>query len=102
MADNDPRDLADDAPLLTGTSSRPSGDSRRVAGSRDAKGSPSANESKYDAAAGRRSGAGPLTVKIEFVVVSGPAADELIKTQAAAVRDALQWFAENPPDEKSA
>jgi hypothetical protein len=41
-------------------------------------------------------------MKIEFVVVSGPAADELVKTQAAAVRDALQWFAENPPDEKSA
>jgi hypothetical protein len=41
-------------------------------------------------------------VKIEFVVVDGPAAEELIKRQAAAVRDALQWFADHPPDEKSA
>jgi hypothetical protein len=41
-------------------------------------------------------------VKIEFVVVNGPAADELIKRQAAAVRDALQWFADHPPEDASA
>jgi hypothetical protein len=38
-------------------------------------------------------------VKIEFVVMHGPAAEELIKKQSAAVRDALQWFADHPPDE---
>ena len=40
-----------------------------------------------------------LTSKITFVVVHGTAAEELIKRQGAAVRDALEWFAHHPPDE---
>jgi hypothetical protein len=35
-------------------------------------------------------------VRIELVVVDGPDAKELLKRQAAAVREALQWFADNP------
>ena len=69
------------------------------AASRDAHGTPRADESKYDPATVKRPGVDPLTVKIEFVVVHGPAADELIKRQATAIRDALQWFAEHLPDE---
>jgi hypothetical protein len=92
----------DDTPQRLGESSRSSGDSRRVVESREDNGSPQAIEPKYDAAAARRARAGPLTVKVELVVVKGPAADELIKRQAAAVRDALQWFAENPPGETRA
>jgi len=99
----DPPTPRDDAPRRRGESSGSSGDSRRVAESRDDQGSSQAIESKYDAAAAAsRARAGPLTVKIEFVVVNGPAAEELIKRQAAAVRDALQWFAANPPNEKPA
>jgi hypothetical protein len=98
----DPQGPENDASRRTRESSEQASDSGRVAEGRDDNDSPPGNESKDDAAAPGRHRAGPLKVKIEFVVVSGPAADELIKTQAAAVRDALQWFAENPPDEKSA
>jgi hypothetical protein len=38
----------------------------------------------------------PLKVRVELVVVDGEAGKELMKRQAAAVRDALQWFADNP------
>jgi hypothetical protein len=102
MADSDPQDLADDAPRRTGEWSRSCSDSRRATESRDTRGSPPASESKYDAAAAGRPRTGPLRVKIEFVVVNGPAAEELIKRQAAAVRDALQWFADHPPEDASA
>lgn len=43
-----------------------------------------------------------LNVKIEFVVLDGAAAEELIRKQAAAVRDALRWFADHPPDATTA
>ena len=65
--------------------------------------SPPADESSYVAAAQagatQHQGTDPLSVKITFVVVHGTAAEELIKRQGAAVRDALEWFANHPPDE---
>jgi len=39
----------------------------------------------------------PLKVRIELVVVDGEAGKELLRQQAAAVRDALRWSATNPP-----
>ncbi len=39
----------------------------------------------------------PLKVRIELVVVDGEAGKELQRQQAAAVREALRWFAANPP-----
>jgi hypothetical protein len=45
----------------------------------------------------RRPSREPLKVRVELVVVDGEAGKELMKGQAAAVRDALQWFAGNPP-----
>ncbi|HET8659196.1 MAG TPA: hypothetical protein VFM55_09380 [Micromonosporaceae bacterium] len=35
-------------------------------------------------------------MRIELVVVDGPDAKELLRRQAAVVREALQWFADNP------
>ncbi|MDT5027580.1 MAG: hypothetical protein QOE61_4006 [Micromonosporaceae bacterium] len=39
----------------------------------------------------------PLKVRLELVVVDGEAGRELMQRQAAVVREALQWFADNPP-----
>jgi hypothetical protein len=99
MADRDPRPAADDPPRRTRESPQRPSDSCRVAESRADPGSPRVGESKYDPAAARQRGTRPLNVKIEFVVVHGPVAEELIKRQGTAVRDALQWFADHPPDE---
>jgi hypothetical protein len=41
----------------------------------------------------------PLKVSVELVVVDGELGRELLQRQAAAVREALRWFAENPPAE---
>lgn len=72
-------------------------------GDRADKPSPQADESRYGAAAQvgatRHPGTDPLSLKIALVVVHGTAAEELIKQQGAAVRDALEWFASHPPDE---
>jgi hypothetical protein len=67
-------------------------------GNEDDRPTPHASESQYDRAAARQRDTRPLKVKVEFVVVPGPAAEELIKRQTAAVRDALQWFADHPSD----
>lgn len=99
MVDRDPQPAAGDPPRRTRESPQGPSDSQRVAEGRDDQGSPRAGESKYDPAAARQPGIRPLNVKIEFVVLRGPAAEELIKRQGAAVRDALQWFADHPPDE---
>ena len=67
-------------------------DSALSPGDRADKPSPPADESRYGAAA--RAGApqhpriDPPSVKITFVVVHGPAAEELSKRQGSAVRDA--------------
>ncbi|MEV4638097.1 hypothetical protein AB0J80_12170 [Actinoplanes sp. NPDC049548] len=78
-------------------------DSALSRGDRADKPSPPVVESRYGAAAWagatKHPGIDPLSVKITFVVVHGTAAEELIKRQGAAVRDALEWFASHPPDE---
>lgn len=53
---------------------------------------------RYRAATAARPYAEPLRMTVELVVVTGPSAEALIKKQAAAVRDALRWFAEHPPE----
>ena len=45
----------------------------------------------------RRSRLGEPTVYIEFVVVNGELGKQLLRKQAAAIREALQWFADHPP-----
>jgi hypothetical protein len=78
-------------------------DSALSPGDRADKPSPPANESSYvtaaQAGAMQHPGTDPLSLKITFVVVHGTAAEELIERQGAAVRDALEWFANHPPDE---
>ncbi len=78
------------------------GDTAIGPGDRPVRTTRAANESSYAAApasaAQQPSGAEPLKVKIEFVVVDGPAAEELIRIQASALKEALQWFADNSPD----
>jgi hypothetical protein len=48
----------------------------------------------------RRSRLGEPTVRIELVVIDGNGllGKELLRRQASAVKDALQWFADHPPD----
>lgn len=79
---------------------RQAGDSPEVAESRDADAAPPDGESKYAPRASGRPAAEPLRVRVELVVVDGPAAKELLKRQAAAVREALQWFADHPPEKR--
>ncbi|GAA0739530.1 hypothetical protein Drose_16995 [Dactylosporangium roseum] len=57
-------------------------------------------ESKYPPRGHGRPAPEPLKVRVELVVVDGQAGKELLKRQAAAVREALQWFADHPPDEE--
>jgi hypothetical protein len=45
------------------------------------------------AAVGSEAAAGGWTVRYEFVVVDGDAAEQLMSRQAAAVRAALEYFA---------
>jgi hypothetical protein len=54
-----------------------------------------ANESRYGGAF-----ADPrvLKIRVELVIVRGPAAVELIKRQASAVREVLQWIADHPSE----
>jgi len=54
----------------------------------------------YTPRASGRPGPEPLRVRVELVVVHVPAATELLKRQAAVVREALQWFADSPPDDE--
>lgn len=98
MVDRNPQPAPNDPPRPIRESPQCPSDSHRVAECRDDKGPPRVGESKYDPAAARQPAIQPLKVKIEFVVVRGPAAEQLIKRQVAAVRDALQWFADHPPD----
>jgi hypothetical protein len=60
---------------------------------------PDVGESRYPPAAPGRPGPTPPTVRIELVLVDGPEGAKLRATQAAAIREALRWFAEHPnPD----
>ncbi len=38
----------------------------------------------------------PLNVRVELVLVDGPDGKRLRQLQAAAIREALRWFAEHP------
>jgi len=54
-------------------------------------------EAESDAVAvGSRAAADGWTVRYEFVVVDGAAAEQLMSRQAAAVRAALEYFAQYP------
>lgn len=50
----------------------------------------------------RRSRLGEPTVRIELVVIdsNGQLGKELLRRQAAAVKAALQWFADHPPTDE--
>ena len=50
----------------------------------------------------RRSRLGEPTVRIELVVIGSASqlGKELLRRQAAAVREALQWFADHPPTDE--
>jgi len=50
----------------------------------------------------RRSRFGEPTVRIELVVIdsNGELGRQLLRRQAAAVKDALQWFAHHPPTDE--
>jgi hypothetical protein len=57
-------------------------------------------KSSYHAAPRGRPGPEPLKVRIELVLVDGPEGKQLRARQAAAIREALRWFAEHPnPDQ---
>jgi hypothetical protein len=58
--------------------------------------SPQREKSGYDAAPPGRPGPQPLKTRIELVLVSGPEGKQLRTRQAAAIREALRWFAERP------
>lgn len=47
----------------------------------------------------RRSRLGEPTVRLELVVIdsNGQLGKELLRKQAAVVKEALQWFADHPP-----
>jgi hypothetical protein len=47
----------------------------------------------------RRSRLGEAAVRVELVVIdsNGQLGKELLRRQAAVVREALQWFADHPP-----
>ncbi|MBT8225623.1 MAG: hypothetical protein HKP61_16865 [Dactylosporangium sp.] len=55
--------------------------------------SPPDGESPYHAAAPRLPADEPLTVRVELLVVDGPAGDELLSRQAIVIRRALCWLA---------
>ncbi len=58
--------------------------------------SPQQEKSRYHAAPPGRPGPQPLKTRIELVLVSGPEGKQLRMRQAAAIREALRWFAEHP------
>jgi len=58
--------------------------------------SPPQEKSSYHAAPPGRPGPQPLKTRIELVLVSGPEGKQLRMRQAAAIREALRWFAQHP------
>ena len=51
----------------------------------------------------RRSRLGEPTVRLELVVIDtgNPLSRQLLRKQALAVREALQWIADNPPTDQT-
>jgi hypothetical protein len=101
MIDHDPRHDASDARRPTRRRRARSDDSARVADNETTTGSPDGPESRYSAAAPSEPRCEPLTVRVELVVIDGPAGKELLNQQATVVRAALQWFADHRLDEHS-
>jgi hypothetical protein len=77
---------------------RTSRDSPQVAESRNTAGSTASADPQYASPTPDRPPPEPLKVRVELVVVHESAAQELLKRQAMAVREALQWFADHPPE----
>jgi hypothetical protein len=63
--------------------------------------SPKKRESRYPSAP-TQPGQPPLTVRIELRLVDGPEGKKLRARQAAAIREALEWFAAHRDQETSA
>ena len=99
VADGDWARIGGGASRRAAPGHRRAGDSPEVAESRGADAAPPDGESTYAPRAAGRPAPDPLRVRVELVVVDGPAAKELLKRQAAAVREALRWFADHPPEE---
>jgi hypothetical protein len=64
----------------------------RMSGPAERNDSPKSRESRYSPAP-TRPGRTPLTVRIELRLVDGPEGKQLRVRQAAAIREALEWFA---------
>ncbi len=60
--------------------------------------SPNGGESRYRPRPPARPDPPPLTVHIELRLVGGPEGRQLRIRQAAAIREALRWFAEHRTD----
>ncbi len=58
--------------------------------------SPHQEKSSYHAALPGRPGPEPLNVRIELVLMNGPEGKQLRMRQAAAIREAMRWFAQHP------
>jgi hypothetical protein len=63
---------------------------------------PAAPAQKKTAAASNESRFEPLAVRVELVIIDGPAAKELLGRQARVIREALLWFAEHRLDQPGA
>jgi hypothetical protein len=57
---------------------------------------PPAGESRYRRVAPGQTPDQPFEVRIEFVVLDGPAGQELARRQARIMRKVLRWIAEHP------
>ena len=82
--------------------SRRPGDASKVSAQPDeaaSQGSADNGESRYSSAPARPEQ--PLKVHIELRVVHGPEGKQLRIRQAAAIREALRWFAEHPRQDTS-
>ena len=71
-----------------------------IPGPAETNGSPKKRESRYPPAPAQPEQA-PLKVRIELRLVDGPEGKKLRVRQAAAIREALRWFAEHPNPDRS-
>jgi hypothetical protein len=101
MPDHDPPHDGGDARRPARRRRARSDDSARVADNETTTAWPDGAESSYSAAAGSEPRCEPLTVRVELVVIDGPAGTELLDKQATVVRAALQWFVGHRLDQHS-